>query len=319
MRHPEANPEGAAACLLYTEPAHRGDILIRTVLQNRLFPADGKCRPGLDVYKRQDYNDVWFAGYTPYYTCTTWTGYDNNAKLSGKTGERNLAKTLWKAAMSKIHENLENKAFNVPADIVTATVCSQSGKLPIPGMCDETLKTEYFAKGTVPSDTCDVHYQGSICEYSGLPATELCPFQVPGTITMPPALDASLSGNANTTEEGTAVHCPHDATFMSDPNAAAVIAQQRMELDARNMLANYDIQMANLQAALQNAQTVLVSAQQQLAAAVDPDSQAAAQNAVNQAPVSYTHLDVYKSQPSLPSRLPRADHRSGSHPGKYRG
>ena len=59
---------------------------------------------------------------------------------------------------------------------------------------------------------------------------------------MPPALDASLSGNANTTEEGTAVHCPHDATFMSDPNAAAVIAQQRMELDARNMLANYDIQ-----------------------------------------------------------------------------
>lgn len=40
-----------------------------------------------------DYNDVWFAGYTPYYTCTTWTGYDNNAKLSGKNGERNLAKT----------------------------------------------------------------------------------------------------------------------------------------------------------------------------------------------------------------------------------
>ena len=24
-----------------------------------------------------DYNDVWFSGYTPYYTCTTWTGYDN--------------------------------------------------------------------------------------------------------------------------------------------------------------------------------------------------------------------------------------------------
>lgn len=239
-----------------------------------------------------DYNDVWFSGYTPYYTCTTWTGYDNNAKLSGKNGERNLAKTLWRAAMSKIHENLENKAFSVPADIVTATVCSQSGKLPIPGMCDETLKTEYFAKGTVPSDTCDVHYQGSICEYSGLPATELCPFQVPGTITMPPALDASLSGNANTTEEGTAVHCPHDATFMSDPNAAAVIAQQRMELDARNMLANYDIQMANLQASLQNAQTVLVSAQQQLAAAVDPDSQAAAQNAVNQAQQEIENLNA---------------------------
>ena len=229
-----------------------------------------------------DYNDVWFAGYTPYYTCTTWTGYDNNAKLSGKTGERNLAKTLWKAAMSKIHENLENKAFNVPADIVTATVCSQSGKLPIAGMCDETLKTEYFAKGTVPTGTCDVHYQGSVCEYSGLPTTELCPFQVPGTVTMTPALDAALSGNA-TPAEGSSTQCPHDAAFMADPNAAAVIAQQRLELDARNMLANYDIQMTNLQAALQNAQTVLASAQQQFAAAADPESQAAAQNSVNQA------------------------------------
>ena len=211
-----------------------------------------------------DYNDVWFAGYTPYYTCTTWTGYDNNAKLSGKNGERNLAKTLWRATMSKIHENLENKAFNVPADIVTATVCSQSGKLPIPGMCDETLKTEYFAKGTVPTETCDVHYQGMVCEYSGLPATEFCPFGVPGTVTMTPALDAALSGNVNQNADGTAANqCPHNAAFFADPNANAIIAQQQLELDARHMLANYDVQMANLQAALQNAHALQQQQDQQ--------------------------------------------------------
>ncbi|WP_455618591.1 transglycosylase domain-containing protein [Eisenbergiella sp.] len=239
-----------------------------------------------------DYNDVWFAGYTPYYTCTTWTGYDNNAKLSGKNGERNLAKTLWRATMSKIHENLENKAFNVPADIVTATVCSQSGKLPIPGMCDETLKTEYFAKGTVPTETCDVHYQGMVCEYSGLPATEFCPFGVPGTVTMTPALDAALSGNVNQNADGTAANqCPHNAAFFADPNANAVIAQQQLELDARHMLANYDAQMANLQAALQNAQAVLLNAQQQAAAAIDPDSQAAAQNAITQAQQEIDNLN----------------------------
>ena len=44
--------------------------------------------------------------------------------------------------------------------------------------------------------------------------------------------------------------------------------------------------------ALQNAQTVLVSAQQQLAAAVDPDSQAAAQNAVNQAQQEIENLNA---------------------------
>ena len=239
-----------------------------------------------------DYNDVWFAGYTPYYTCTTWTGYDNNAKLSGKNGERNLAKTLWRATMSKIHENLENKAFNVPADIVTATVCSQSGKLPIPGMCDETLKTEYFAKGTVPTETCDVHYQGMVCEYSGLPATEFCPFGVPGTVTMTPALDAALSGNVNQNADGTAANqCPHNAAFFADPNANAIIAQQQLELDARHMLANYDVQMTNLQAALQNAQAVLLNAQQQAAAATDPDSQAAAQNAITQAQQEIDNLN----------------------------
>lgn len=239
-----------------------------------------------------DYNDVWFAGYTPYYTCTTWIGYDNNAKLSGKNGERNLAKTLWRATMSKIHENLENKAFNVPADIVTATVCSQSGKLPIPGMCDETLKTEYFAKGTVPTETCDVHYQGMVCEYSGLPATEFCPFGVPGTVTMTPALDAALSGNVNQNADGTAANqCPHNAAFFADPNANAIIAQQQLELDARHMLANYDVQMANLQAALQNAQAVLLNAQQQAAAATDPDSQAAAQNAITQAQQEIDNLN----------------------------
>lgn len=239
-----------------------------------------------------DYNDVWFAGYTLYYTCTTWTGYDNNAKLSGKNGERNLAKTLWRATMSKIHENLENKAFNVPADIVTATVCSQSGKLPIPGMCDETLKTEYFAKGTVPTETCDVHYQGMVCEYSGLPATEFCPFGVPGTVTMTPALDAALSGNVNQNADGTAANqCPHNAAFFADPNANAIIAQQQLELDARHMLANYDVQMANLQAALQNAQAVLLNAQQQAAAATDPDSQAAAQNAITQAQQEIDNLN----------------------------
>lgn len=240
-----------------------------------------------------DYNDVWFAGYTPYYTCTTWTGYDNNAKLAGKNGERNLAKTLWRATMSKIHENLENKPFNVPADIVTATVCSQSGKLPIPGMCDETLKTEYFAKGTVPTETCDVHYQGMICEYSGLPAAEFCPFGVPGTVTMTPALDAALSGNVNQNVDGTAANqCPHNAAFFADPNANAVIAQQQLELDARHMLANYDAQMANLQAALQNAQAVLLNAQQQAAAAADPDSQAAAQNAITQAQQEIDNLNA---------------------------
>ena len=76
--------------------------------------------------------------------------------------------------MSQVHEGLENKSFSQPADIVAQTVCAQSGRLPT-ALCGETLKTEYFAADTVPTETCDVHYQGSVCAYSGLPRSRCLP------------------------------------------------------------------------------------------------------------------------------------------------
>ena len=34
------------------------------------------------------YNDLWFVGYTPYYTCAVWSGYDNNEKETSGGCER---------------------------------------------------------------------------------------------------------------------------------------------------------------------------------------------------------------------------------------
>ena len=116
-----------------------------------------------------DNKDVWFSGFTPYYTATTWTGYDNNVSLSS-SAERNLSKTLWRAVMSRIHENLPEKTFPMASGIVTAQVCSKSGRLPIAGVCDGCVVTEYFAEGTVPTETCDVNYSSNICAYTGLTA-----------------------------------------------------------------------------------------------------------------------------------------------------
>lgn len=185
--------------------------------------------------------DAWFAGFTPYYTATTWAGYDNNVSLSGD--EKNLAKTLWRAVMSQIHQDLPNESFTRPAGIVTATVCSKSGKLPIAGLCDGCLRTEYFAEGTVPTETCDVHYSGVICQYSMLPACEECPFKVQGTIEMIPS-ENSASQNAqqpvvnSTTDplltggstQSNVTMCPHNAEFFQQPNASAIIEQQRLEI-----------------------------------------------------------------------------------------
>ena len=194
-----------------------------------------------------DYNDVWFAGYTPYYTATTWAGYDNNTKLK-TSAEKNLAKTLWKSVMAKIHEDLPYESFTVPSGIVQATVCSRSGLLPIAGLCDGTLKTEYFAEGTVPTESCNVHYQGMICEYSNLPACEECPFKISGTLELLPVEDSSLQsgstttvvnpdGTTTTTPAATTNMCPHNAEFFMQENAYSLIDAQRAELDARHAAA----------------------------------------------------------------------------------
>ncbi len=125
------------------------------------------------------YKDVWFVGYTPYYTATIWNGYDNNVSLSTST-EKNYHKAIWQKVMTRIHENLEYKDFEKPAGIITAKVCKKSGKLAVNGVCDcdprgNMITTEYFAKGTVPTDYCDTHVKVTICSKSDMPAGEYCP------------------------------------------------------------------------------------------------------------------------------------------------
>lgn len=190
--------------------------------------------------------DVWFSGYTPYYTCTTWAGYDNNLALSSssKNNEAGVAKKLWRAVMSRVHEGLPNEKFSIPSGIVQSPVCNQSGKLPIPGLCDGTITMEYFAEGTVPTENCNIHYQGAICGYDHLPATEECPFRIEGIMNLPLIEDASLqSGSSNivTNPDGTqstqnpaaSNKCQHGPAFFADPNFEAVISQQQFEINQR--------------------------------------------------------------------------------------
>lgn len=168
-----------------------------------------------------DYNDVWFAGYTPYYTCTTWAGFDNNTKLSSSE-EKNLAKTMWRKIMSEIHDGLENKNFQTPEGIVTAVVCNKCGNLAIDGLCslDGSAYSEYFASDNVPSEVCTCHSIGLVCSATGGRADSNCPFATQGVYA------------ANMEKGGGTPWCPHSAFGIlgitdqdivpnaDDPNAA---------------------------------------------------------------------------------------------------
>ena len=106
------------------------------------------------------YNDLWFVGYTPYYTCAVWSGYDNNEKLPDYA--RNFHKALWKKVMTRIHEGLPSKEFEKPASVEKLSVCEETGLLPRAGC---PVITEYCDVGTMPTEYCDQHFYGSNDDY----------------------------------------------------------------------------------------------------------------------------------------------------------
>lgn len=125
-------------------------------------------------------NDIWFVGYTPYFTAGIWSGYDLNQKLSSNTEGTSYHKDIWKRIMTRVHEGYSDPGFPVPDSIETASICRKSGKLAISGVCNQdprgnAIYTEYFAKGTVPTESCNVHTTVTVCAESRQLPTEFCP------------------------------------------------------------------------------------------------------------------------------------------------
>ncbi len=102
------------------------------------------------------YKDIWFAGYTPYYTCSVWGGYDNNQTLPDGALFHTYQKTLWSAVMNRVHTGLPIAEFEQPASIVSTLICPETGLLAVPDGCPGAY-TELFASGTEPQQECPLH------------------------------------------------------------------------------------------------------------------------------------------------------------------
>lgn len=117
-----------------------------------------------------DNTDFWFEGYTPYYTAGIWLGYDSMfTQMSGSA-----SKIMWRDIMEKVHKvkKLKNKNFKKPEDIITRKICKKCGKLAVYDLCDRALdgndiKTEYFARGTQPKESCDCHVKYTFSNSTG--------------------------------------------------------------------------------------------------------------------------------------------------------
>lgn len=165
------------------------DAMAGSMMTNRKFARDGVSVNSTSTRARlenmscagksgttSNNNDVWFVGFTPYYTAGIWAGFDNNQDLSDANGGNSFHKDIWRKIMQKIHEGKEDTGFQVPTSVEQAVICRKSGKLAVPGVCSDDPRgdatyLEYFAKGTVPTEMCDKHSTVTVCaESGGLPS-----------------------------------------------------------------------------------------------------------------------------------------------------
>lgn len=123
--------------------------------------------------------DYWFCGFTPYYTASIWTGYDYNTSFDN---DDDYHKVIWKKIMDRIIEKKKQKtkSFSMPKNIKKVEICAKSGKKAVKDVCSKDpeksmVRTEYFAAGTEPKDSCDAHVAVTFCSKTNRVARKYCP------------------------------------------------------------------------------------------------------------------------------------------------
>lgn len=99
--------------------------------------------------------DVWFCGYTSYYTAVVWAGYDTPRAMPGASGA-SVPGVIWKNFMNQIHQNKEPRDFEQPETIQLARYDS-SGRIikgtEESGSRARTYGKDYFATKILEKNT----------------------------------------------------------------------------------------------------------------------------------------------------------------------
>ena len=100
--------------------------------------------------------DVWFCGYTKYYTTVVWAGYDTPRAMPGASGA-SIPGVIWKDYMDDIHKKLKPEDFITPSTISLAKYDGNGNIIEgtaISGSSKRTYGMDYFSK-TILSEKAD--------------------------------------------------------------------------------------------------------------------------------------------------------------------
>ena len=138
---------------------------------------------GIDVAGKtgstQSNKDRYFAGFTGYYTAAVWCGFDQPEEIILTNVYTNPACRLWKAVMVQLHQDLETIPLYDDSEMVSVTVCLDSGKLATEACnCDvrelKRTDTVLVYKEDAPTQFCDKHIMVNYCTAGECGANEWC-------------------------------------------------------------------------------------------------------------------------------------------------
>jgi penicillin-binding protein 1A len=169
-----------------------------------MLPAAGKTGT------TNDYVDAWFVGFTPKLVTGVWIGFDQPKTIISNGYAGDIAVPMWAGFMKAATRGDKPEWIDRPSSVVGLNVCRISGKLPSGG-CDHVevqnkegfletrsmIYTEYFVKGTQPTEECPLHQDRSFIDaLAGVFGRETSPPPVPVDATGVPA-----QGRTSTTGE----------------------------------------------------------------------------------------------------------------------
>jgi penicillin-binding protein 1A len=107
--------------------------------------------------------DVWFVGATPDLAAAVWIGFDQPKSIMPNASGGRLAAPVWAEVMKAAYTTRPAPAaWQPPANVVSAAIDAETGKLATANCPPELIRIDYFVMGLEPGSYCPLHPEGGL-------------------------------------------------------------------------------------------------------------------------------------------------------------
>lgn len=136
------------------------DILSDNNARSQAFGTNSELRIGnnplsVKTGTTNDLRDNWTIGYSQDYLVAVWVGNSDNSPMSGLVSGVTGAAPIWNDLMSYVIQGQTVPIPKRPVDVVSRTICSNTGFLPVEGAEGCPTRQELFVRGQEPKKSTE--------------------------------------------------------------------------------------------------------------------------------------------------------------------